>query len=321
MYYCNHLVVLLVVLSLLWPTISAQHNKFGTPTSPKIKSNTHITHTNSRANGNNNNGGIYFSDIPLNDDDEGSADGPDVDDLEENASGKGEDDEDSKHSLDKEGSGSRPIISGGSSGVDSDDDSSDDDEDDTDLELGSGDDTSLFISSSTERPTTRPDVTKPLVTTTPLQDFKHKLKDPIEDPINNRVPTIPPVMVSPVETSTRYTVVSSTQWTPSGKDHDSDGDDDDDVDDNDGGDDNNSLGNEVSIMGHKQMTPASFFARPGILAAVIGGAVVGLLCAILLVMFIVYRMRKKDEGSYALDEPKRQTVSPYARGASKEFYA
>merc|ERR1719350_857015 len=46
----------------------------------------------------------------------------------------------------------------------------------------------------------------------------------------------------------------------------------------------------------------SFFAQPGILAAVIGGAVVGLLCAILLVMFIVYRMRKKDEGSYALDE-------------------
>jgi len=51
--------------------------------------------------------------------------------------------------------------------------------------------------------------------------------------------------------------------------------------------------------------PVSFFAQPGILAAVIGGAVVGLLCAILLVMFIVYRMRKKDEGSYILDEPKR----------------
>ena len=33
---------------------------------------------------------------------------------------------------------------------------------------------------------------------------------------------------------------------------------------------------------------------------------VGLLMAILLVMFIVYRMRKKDEGSYAL-EVRRQT--------------
>lgn len=54
----------------------------------------------------------------------------------------------------------------------------------------------------------------------------------------------------------------------------------------------------------------------------IGGAVVGLLCAILLVMFIVYRMRKKDEGSYTLDEPKRSPpVNPYARRAGKEFYA
>jgi hypothetical protein len=57
--------------------------------------------------------------------------------------------------------------------------------------------------------------------------------------------------------------------------------------------------------------------------AVIGGAVVGLLCAILVVMFIVYRMRKKDEGSYALDEPKRSpTANSYAKSAqSREFYA
>lgn len=50
------------------------------------------------------------------------------------------------------------------------------------------------------------------------------------------------------------------------------------------------------------------------LPAVIGGAVVGLLCAILVVMFIVYRMRKKDEGSYALDEPRR---SPAAQAFPK----
>lgn len=57
--------------------------------------------------------------------------------------------------------------------------------------------------------------------------------------------------------------------------------------------------------------------------AVIGGAVVGLLCAILVVMFIVYRMRKKDEGSYALDEPKRSpAVNTYAKNPnSREFYA
>lgn len=68
--------------------------------------------------------------------------------------------------------------------------------------------------------------------------------------------------------------------------------------------------------------PTSFFAQPGILAAVIGGAVVGLLCAILVVMFIVYRMRKKDEGSYALGEPKQSPNSnSYSRGTNKEFYA
>ena len=59
---------------------------------------------------------------------EGSADGPD-DDLDDNASGKGEDDEDTKDLIDKglEGSGSQPTGSG-----------PDDDDDDDDLELGSG---------------------------------------------------------------------------------------------------------------------------------------------------------------------------------------
>lgn len=53
----------------------------------------------------------------------------------------------------------------------------------------------------------------------------------------------------------------------------------------------------------------------------IGGAVVGLLCAILLVMFIVYRMRKKDEGSYALDDGPKRSPAGYTRAASKEYYA
>ncbi|BES92761.1 Division abnormally delayed protein [Nesidiocoris tenuis] len=82
-------------------------------------------------------------------------------------------------------------------------------------------------------------------------------------------------------------------------------------------------GNGVVVMNtkHEERT-ASFFAQPGILAAVIGGAVVGLLCAILVVMFIVYRMRKKDEGSYALDEPKRSpTSNSYSKNSNREFYA
>nr|CAD7595316.1 unnamed protein product [Timema genevievae] len=117
--------------------------------------------------------------------------------------------------------------------------------------------------------------------------------------------------------------------------------------------DNNHHSNGVYIMNRKPDERAtSFFAQPGILAdialpefalvllmctweqhcggcvcglggigvgagAVIGGAVVGLLCAILVVMFIVYRMRKKDEGSYALDEPKRSpTVNSYTKNSN-----
>ena len=56
-------------------------------------------------------------------------------------------------------------------------------------------------------------------------------------------------------------------------------------------------------------------------SAIIGGSVVLLLCAILLVMFIVYRMKKKDEGSYALDEPKKMPNYSYQRAPDKEFYA
>ncbi|XP_064653060.1 uncharacterized protein LOC135503416 isoform X13 [Lineus longissimus] len=57
-------------------------------------------------------------------------------------------------------------------------------------------------------------------------------------------------------------------------------------------------------------------------SGIIGGTIVGLLCAILLVLFIVYRMRKKDEGSYALDEPKHSpSMHSYQRAPAREFYA
>ncbi|XP_064653049.1 uncharacterized protein LOC135503416 isoform X3 [Lineus longissimus] len=66
----------------------------------------------------------------------------------------------------------------------------------------------------------------------------------------------------------------------------------------------------------------ALMASPGILAGIIGGTIVGLLCAILLVLFIVYRMRKKDEGSYALDEPKHSpSMHSYQRAPAREFYA
>ncbi|XP_050436324.1 syndecan [Adelges cooleyi] len=86
-------------------------------------------------------------------------------------------------------------------------------------------------------------------------------------------------------------------------------------------DEHSSNGVYISPNSHPERT-TSFFAQPGILAAVIGGAVVGLLCAILVVMFIVYRMRKKDEGSYPLEETKRSpATNPYLKSTHREFYA
>jgi len=68
---------------------------------------------------------------------------------------------------------------------------------------------------------------------------------------------------------------------------------------------------------------SNFWMRPGVLAGLIGGAIAGLLAAILLVMFVVYRMRKKDEGSYALEEPKSPPTYAYAyqKAPTREFYA
>lgn len=66
----------------------------------------------------------------------------------------------------------------------------------------------------------------------------------------------------------------------------------------------------------------TLFVSRDYFAAVIGGTVVGLLCTILLVMFIVYRMRKADEGSYSLNEPKRSpNVHSYLKAPSREFFA
>jgi len=64
------------------------------------------------------------------------------------------------------------------------------------------------------------------------------------------------------------------------------------------------------------------FSKPGILVGIIGGVIIGMLSAILLVMFIIYRMRKKDEGSYALEEgPRKSPSHAYTRVSSREFFA
>jgi hypothetical protein len=71
----------------------------------------------------------------------------------------------------------------------------------------------------------------------------------------------------------------------------------------------------------KQSMFSFIFKDPLILAGIIGGAVLALLCIVLLVMFTIYRMRKKDEGSYALDEPKKSYGFAYTRARDQEFFA
>lgn len=72
----------------------------------------------------------------------------------------------------------------------------------------------------------------------------------------------------------------------------------------------------------QKASPFAFmFKDPLILAGIIGGAVLALLCIVLLIMFTIYRMRKKDEGSYALDEPKKSYGFAYKRAKDQEFFA
>uniref|UniRef100_A0A8C6ZD72 Syndecan n=1 Tax=Nothoprocta perdicaria TaxID=30464 RepID=A0A8C6ZD72_NOTPE len=55
--------------------------------------------------------------------------------------------------------------------------------------------------------------------------------------------------------------------------------------------------------------------------SVIAGGVVGLVFAVFLVVFMLYRMKKKDEGSYSLDEPKQSNGGYQKPHKQEEFYA
>uniref|UniRef100_UPI00358FFA60 syndecan-1-like isoform X1 n=2 Tax=Myxine glutinosa TaxID=7769 RepID=UPI00358FFA60 len=68
----------------------------------------------------------------------------------------------------------------------------------------------------------------------------------------------------------------------------------------------------------QKTTTQSLLERTEVLAAVVAGGVVGLLFAILLVLLLVHRVRKKDEGSYALGEA---PPPAYGQAPNKEFYA
>ncbi|XP_023670813.1 syndecan-2-like isoform X1 [Paramormyrops kingsleyae] len=69
-----------------------------------------------------------------------------------------------------------------------------------------------------------------------------------------------------------------------------------------------------------KVSSESLFQRTEVLAAVITGGVIGLAFAVFLVLLLVYRMRKKDEGSYELGERKAPSAA-YQKAPTKEFYA
>ncbi|NXX81620.1 SDC1 protein, partial [Urocolius indicus] len=61
--------------------------------------------------------------------------------------------------------------------------------------------------------------------------------------------------------------------------------------------------------------------RKEVLGGVIAGGLVGLVFAVFLVVFMLYRMKKKDEGSYSLDEPKQSNGGYQKPHKQEEFYA
>uniref|UniRef100_A0A9L0TMC8 Syndecan n=1 Tax=Equus caballus TaxID=9796 RepID=A0A9L0TMC8_HORSE len=74
------------------------------------------------------------------------------------------------------------------------------------------------------------------------------------------------------------------------------------------------VSNKVSMSSTAQSS--SIFERTEVLAALIVGGVVGILFAVFLVLLLVYRMKKKDEGSYDLGKK-----PIYKKAPTNEFYA
>uniref|UniRef100_G3T1A4 Syndecan n=1 Tax=Loxodonta africana TaxID=9785 RepID=G3T1A4_LOXAF len=77
---------------------------------------------------------------------------------------------------------------------------------------------------------------------------------------------------------------------------------------------NEDVSNRVSMSSTTQ--GSGIFERTEVLAALIVGGVVGILFATFLVLLLVYRMKKKDEGSYDLGKK-----PIYKKAPTNEFYA
>lgn len=77
--------------------------------------------------------------------------------------------------------------------------------------------------------------------------------------------------------------------------------------------------NEPSVDGKASQ---GLLDRKEVLGGVIAGGLVGLIFAVCLVGFMLYRMKKKDEGSYSLEEPKQANGGAYQKPSKQEeFYA
>ncbi|KAK7915549.1 hypothetical protein WMY93_011310 [Mugilogobius chulae] len=68
------------------------------------------------------------------------------------------------------------------------------------------------------------------------------------------------------------------------------------------------------LMSHT--TEDSIFNKTEVLAALIAGGAVGLMFAVLLILLLIYRMKKKDEGSYELGKK-----PIYKKAPTTEIYA
>ncbi|XP_048819017.1 syndecan-4 [Lagopus muta] len=73
------------------------------------------------------------------------------------------------------------------------------------------------------------------------------------------------------------------------------------------------LSNKISMA---STANSSIFERTEVLTALIAGGAVGLLFAVFLILLLVYRMKKKDEGSYDLGKK-----PIYKKAPTNEFYA
>lgn len=74
------------------------------------------------------------------------------------------------------------------------------------------------------------------------------------------------------------------------------------------------VSNKVSMSSTTK--DSNIFERTEVLAALIVGGVVGILFAVFLILLLVYRMKKKDEGSYDLGKK-----PIYKKAPTNEFYA